>query len=183
MRHIVPDSRFGGTSNISINEAQIPIYTMTVNPPKSNSRTSIVRGGSLRDQSTGRKVSLARQIAVDLLRQIESGELAPGQRLPWREDLCKQYGVSSITVRAALTDLTAQGRLESRWRGGIFVKERTEPLLTNASNTIALVAELGENPFSAGILAGAAECAHQAGFQVILAPTIDDPELEAKHID
>jgi LacI family repressor for deo operon, udp, cdd, tsx, nupC, and nupG len=78
--------------------------------------------------------------------------------------------------------LTAQGRLQSRWRAGIFVKESAEHEIAVSNQTVALVAELATNPFSATILAGAAERAALYGYNVMLAVTNDDPEIEAKQI-
>jgi GntR family transcriptional regulator len=67
-------------------------------------------------------------IAVrDRLRaQIESGELAPGERLGAERELALRLDVSRSTVRAALADLERSGAIRrARGRGGgIFVAER-----------------------------------------------------------
>jgi len=135
-----------------------------------------------RQEPGGRRLSLAAQVAGDLERQMDDGTLEPGDRLPLCNDLCRQYGVSLITVRGALASLTAQGRIESRWRGGIYVKANSDVKQMESTKTISLVAELASNPFSAGILAGAVEAASSAGYQVILSATKDDPEVEAAQI-
>jgi DNA-binding LacI/PurR family transcriptional regulator/DNA-binding transcriptional regulator YhcF (GntR family) len=64
---------------------------------------------------------------VDNLRlQIDEGAVGPGEKLPSINALCLQYGVSTITVRAAIRELTTAGYLESRPRSGIFVRARKE---------------------------------------------------------
>jgi GntR family transcriptional regulator len=61
------------------------------------------------------------QIADDLLDQIESGELAPGDRLPPERALSESSGVSRMTLRAALHTLEQKGLLERRQGAGTFV--------------------------------------------------------------
>lgn len=50
-----------------------------------------------------------RQIHADLLRQIESGKLPPGGRLPSIVSLAQQYEVALTTARKALDALKEQG--------------------------------------------------------------------------
>ena len=50
-----------------------------------------------------------RQVLADLRRQIESGELPPGARVPSIVDLAAHYGVALTTVRKALDVLKDEG--------------------------------------------------------------------------
>ncbi len=61
-----------------------------------------------------------------LLKEISSGELAPGQRLGAEREIAERLGVSRSTVRAALAELARSGAIRrARGRaGGIFVAER-----------------------------------------------------------
>ncbi len=61
-----------------------------------------------------------------LLKEISSGELAPGQRLGAEREIAQRLGVSRSTVRAAVADLVRSGAVRrARGRaGGIFVAER-----------------------------------------------------------
>lgn len=59
-----------------------------------------------------------------LRRMIEEGRLKPGQALPSEADLCKEHGVSRITVRRALDDLAASGIVKRRRGVGTFVSEK-----------------------------------------------------------
>lgn len=62
------------------------------------------------------------KIAHDLREHIASGEFPQGTALPLMRDIAAHYGVSDITVRKAYALLTREGLLESRGRGGVFVK-------------------------------------------------------------
>lgn len=76
---------------------------------------------------------LYRQIADDLQRQIEAGDLAPGQRLPTEPELRARYGASRNTVRDAVRWLTTRGLVRTRPGQGTFVVERAEPFITTLS--------------------------------------------------
>jgi GntR family transcriptional regulator len=60
--------------------------------------------------------SLYFQLHRHLVDRIRAGEFGPGTPLPTEMELCRQYGVSRITVRRAL-DALADERLISRRRG------------------------------------------------------------------
>jgi DNA-binding GntR family transcriptional regulator len=64
-----------------------------------------------------------RQIHADLVRQIESGELAPGSRVPSIVTLAQTYEVALTTVRKALDALKADGLVVTSPMG-TFVAER-----------------------------------------------------------
>ena len=75
-------------------------------------------------------ISLHGQVMQDLLGRIADGHAKPGEALPTEEELCRQYGVSRITVRRAIADLAARG-LVSRKRGvGSFVTAQPDGLRT-----------------------------------------------------
>ncbi|OPZ31162.1 MAG: Catabolite control protein A [Lentisphaerae bacterium ADurb.BinA184] len=60
-----------------------------------------------------------------LRRDIVSGRLAPGQRLPRRDELSRRYGVRSDTVQAAVRSLVDEGFVVvGARRHGSFVAER-----------------------------------------------------------
>ncbi len=70
--------------------------------------------------SSGRE-TLSDKVAAKILRQIVSGELAPGARLPAERRLSEDMGVSRVSVRAGLQKLKAQGLLQSVQGGGTSV--------------------------------------------------------------
>jgi GntR family transcriptional regulator len=63
------------------------------------------------------------QIAESLLDRIESGDLAPGDRLPPERELSERLGVNRMTVRRALRNLEDQGLLSRRQGDGTYVAE------------------------------------------------------------
>lgn len=67
---------------------------------------------------------LYRQLANTLLRMIDAGELAAGQRLLSEPGLMAQYGVSRITVRQAIALLVRHGKVSAHRGKGTFVSGR-----------------------------------------------------------
>lgn len=72
------------------------------------------------------------QIADDLRAAIESGELAPGAKLPPGRKLAAEYGVAPMTVQHAIGLLRDEKRLET-WQGrGAFVSRTADDQATPA---------------------------------------------------
>ena len=78
-------------------------------------RSSIIRGRPAREKLS---------IIEFYRRQIVSGQLAPGSRLPSRAMLEVQHKISLPTVQRAMAQLEAAGWIESRGRHGTFVARR-----------------------------------------------------------
>ena len=64
---------------------------------------------------------LYQQVAERVRRQIETGKLTAGDRLPAEKDLAQQLGVSRPTVREALIALEIAGFVEIRTGSGTYV--------------------------------------------------------------
>ena len=62
------------------------------------------------------------QVYSALRRDIQSGRLASGDRLPSEADLVRLFGASRITVGRAVRDLQAAGLVERRAGSGTFVR-------------------------------------------------------------
>ncbi len=71
----------------------------------------------------GAGIPLYVQIAESLIDRIESGELAPGHRLPAERELSEALGVNRMTLRQALHNLEMQGLLVRRQGDGTYVTE------------------------------------------------------------
>jgi len=56
--------------------------------------------------------------------RIDSGEFAPGQRIPSEGELCDEYRVSRITVRQALGALARRGLVKREQGRGTYVQPR-----------------------------------------------------------
>ena len=68
-------------------------------------------------------VPLYEQLYRHVAAAIRSGELAPGEKLPSKRQLCATLGVSMSTVETAYSMLTAEGYLLSRPRSGYTVAQ------------------------------------------------------------
>ncbi|MEZ5645540.1 MAG: FadR/GntR family transcriptional regulator [Burkholderiaceae bacterium] len=64
---------------------------------------------------------LTDKLAALLMQRIESGDLAPNERLPTEQRLSEQFGVSRTVVREAVSRLKSIGLLTSRQGAGVFV--------------------------------------------------------------
>jgi GntR family uxuAB operon transcriptional repressor len=82
---------------------------------------------------------LYRQIAGQIATLIDSGEFAPGSRLPAERELATLLGVSRTSVREAIISLEIAGRVEVRVGSGIFV--------TAGAAQPALAGDKGPGPF------------------------------------
>jgi DNA-binding GntR family transcriptional regulator len=80
----------------------------TVSPPRQ------IRQGGL----------LYKDVADELRRRIAEGTYAPGSRVPSLHELVAEFGVSTITVRRALRELTYEGLLQSQQGVGVFIRPR-----------------------------------------------------------
>jgi GntR family transcriptional repressor for pyruvate dehydrogenase complex len=74
-----------------------------------------------KSDEVARPRGLADQIVRALQARIESGELAPGARLPTEQALGQRFGVSRAVVREAIARLKADGYVETRQGAGAFV--------------------------------------------------------------
>ncbi len=68
-------------------------------------------------------VALYVQVRETLRDQIKTGVLKPGQKLPAEDELAAQFGVSRMTVRQGISDLTDEGVLYRRRGIGTFVTQ------------------------------------------------------------
>ncbi|WP_416903217.1 winged helix-turn-helix domain-containing protein [Micromonospora echinospora] len=63
------------------------------------------------------------ELAEHIRKQIASGELSPGEKLPSTAQLCQIHGVSSIVVRNAMLTLKAEGLVVGVPGVGVYVTE------------------------------------------------------------
>ncbi|MFJ3724681.1 GntR family transcriptional regulator [Streptomyces sp. NPDC090045] len=64
------------------------------------------------------------QVAEYLRRQIESGQLGPGDKLPSSRELQDKFGIASATVQNSLRALKAEGLIYSVSGRGSFVRRQ-----------------------------------------------------------
>src|SRR5262245_65842018 len=71
--------------------------------------------------SSGERRATAADIVASVQREIASGSLPAGSRLPPVRALEKQLGLSKNTAQAAYDELVARGLVEAREREGVVV--------------------------------------------------------------
>ncbi|MCF8104776.1 MAG: FadR family transcriptional regulator [Desulfohalobiaceae bacterium] len=69
------------------------------------------------------KISTPELVVRELLKNIQSGELRPGGKLPSERELSKAFGVGRSSVREAISAMTLVGYLEVTQGKGIFLRE------------------------------------------------------------
>jgi GntR family transcriptional repressor for pyruvate dehydrogenase complex len=74
-----------------------------------------------RSPSIGTVEALPHRVATVLSKDVESGHLFPGSRLPTEQQLADRFGVSRNVVREAIAQLRADGIIEARQGVGAFV--------------------------------------------------------------
>ncbi|EDM98779.1 UbiC transcription regulator-associated domain protein [Pseudoflavonifractor capillosus ATCC 29799] len=88
----------------------------------------------LRAVDKEKPIPLYYQIEESIRAQIESGELAPGEKLPTEQWYCSFFGVSRMTLRKALQDLINAGVIErSRGQGPTVAQPRLSQQLVRFS--------------------------------------------------
>ena len=94
------------------------------------------------------------QVYAALRREIQSGRLKRGDRLPSEADLGRTFGASRITVGRAVRDLQAAGLVERRAGSGTYVRSPQSP---RALSFGLLIPDLGETeifePICQGMMA------------------------------
>ena len=71
----------------------------------------------------GSSLPLYRQLYQQIRRDIQSGVLTSGEKLPSKRKLAQQLEISISTVEGAYTQLEAEGFIASRPRSGFYVQE------------------------------------------------------------
>ncbi|MDR7124540.1 FadR/GntR family transcriptional regulator [Pseudotabrizicola sp. 4114] len=67
---------------------------------------------------------LPARIAAQFARQIQEGDLKPGDKLPTENAMSKNFGVSRTVIREAIAQLRNEGMIETRQGVGAFVIDR-----------------------------------------------------------
>jgi len=74
-----------------------------------------------------RNIPLHHQVFLVLQDEIAERRYSPGEALPTEDELAKLFGVSRVTIRAALETLDSLGLIERRQGVGTFVRELSRP--------------------------------------------------------
>lgn len=120
--------------------------------------------------------SLHRKVARDIRRAIETGQLAPGSRLPNEIRLGEQYAVSRTTIRQALVMLT-EDRLIDRIPGrhGIFVSAASQQM--RYLHMVTMFGHKWIGPYDAAIMSQTEQHARRLGWRVCIHHAADLNEV------
>src|SRR5919198_6479794 len=91
------------------------------------------------------------QVYSALRRQIQSGRLGRGDRLPSEAELVRQFGASRITVGRAVRELQVAGLVERRAGSGTYVKATRSAAALSFG---LLIPDLGETEIFEPIIQG-----------------------------
>jgi DNA-binding LacI/PurR family transcriptional regulator len=123
------------------------------------------------------------QIVEDIKSKISTGRHKVGDQLGSQHELSREYGVSLITVKKALTTLVHEGIIYSRVGKGTYVarKNRTSP--SARGRTIGLVLRDLQSPFFSLIVQGVEAKAYEYGLNVMLSNSSGRAEKEDAQIE
>jgi GntR family transcriptional repressor for pyruvate dehydrogenase complex len=117
------------------------------------------------------RVSVAEQVAHNLLDLIRSGSVKPGQQLPTERDLAAMLQVSRPSVREAVRGLQILGVIKTRQGGGLFVTSLTAAeILSPLQMLITLTDENFEALHESRVMV-------EGAMGRLLAAKIDDPTI------
>ncbi len=118
------------------------------------------------------------QIGQMILKQLGSGKIKPGEKIPSESQLCEICSVSKITVRQAVSSLVDDGLLKKVPGKGTFVL----PERKNSTKNIAVVLYHIDVPFYSKIVKGIEEESSAKGYNLILCNTLGDEDKEEGHV-
>lgn len=108
------------------------------------------------------------QIANDIKEKISSGEFKIGEQLKSHKELAREYDVSLITIKSALSNLIDDGFLFSRVGKGTFVAEQKETDNVSTHDSVGLVLQDLKNPFFSLIAHMVEETAYSKKYNLLL---------------
>lgn len=124
------------------------------------------------------------QIVNDIKSKISSGKLKIGEQLKTHKELAKEYDVSLITVKSALSILIDEGYLFSRVGKGTFVAQKEETPKISQHDSVGLVLQDLKNPFFSLIAHMVEETAYSKSYNLLLSNSsskIEKEEGQIKH--
>ncbi|MFE3992373.1 GntR family transcriptional regulator [Streptomyces goshikiensis] len=127
----------------------------------------------------GKAVPRYLQIAEDIIHQVRTGSLKPGDQVPSEADLIERYGVSGGTVRKAMLEVRASGLVDTRHGKGSYVKARP-PVRHRSSDRFRRSLRQGGK---AAYLAESEQSGATAKVSVILIGPTEAPQGIAERLD
>lgn len=122
------------------------------------------------------------KIYNDLYDKILSGKYKPHDQLPVEYELCKQYGVSRITVQSALKMLADKEIIIRIIGKGTFVADAADKVKTNKNHLLGVVLCNISSSFGTEILKSIERNASVNGYSIIFKNSNFSKDLEIKAI-
>jgi len=123
-----------------------------------------------------------KQISEDIVDRIRSGKLKIGDKLETQHELAREYDVSLITIKKALSDLITNGILYARIGKGTYIARRPSKIDYSKHLTIAYVLKDLDNPFYQGIVSSVERNLSKNGCNLMLYSSDNRRELEEQKI-
>ncbi|MEX2605163.1 MAG: GntR family transcriptional regulator [Gracilimonas sp.] len=123
------------------------------------------------------------QIVQDIKTKISSGEFKIGQQLKSHKELAKEYDVSLITIKSALSTLIDEGYLFSRVGKGTFVAKKEESNNITQHDSVGLVLQDLKNPFFSLIAHMVEETAYSKNYNLLLSNSSSQIKKEEGQIN
>lgn len=121
-------------------------------------------------------------ILMEMLKSaIQSGKIAPGERLPSENQLAAEYGLSRHTVRKALNMLAGEGYIVTEQGRGTFCSERL--LHMKKSHNIAVIITYITDYIFPRLIQGMDSVLSANGYSIILKSTGNSRRLEAQALE
>lgn len=121
---------------------------------------------------------LYEQIADHIRSDIASGKIKPDEQLKSQQLLAKEYGVSLITIKRALSDLANEDLLYSKGRKGTYVQKLGSKKRSLGSNSIGMVLRDMKSPFFSLIMQNIEAFASQEGYSLLISNSTRQPDKE-----
>lgn len=127
---------------------------------------------------------LYEQIEKIIKNKISSGELKPGDQIGSHHELSKEFNVSLITIKKALSNLVKDKVLFTRVGKGTYVAEKKGISVDLSKHkTIGLVLQELTHPFFTKIVHGLEERAYELGFNILISNSSGKIEKEERQIE
>lgn len=127
-------------------------------------------------------VPLYLQIAEDISTKIVAGNLKVDDQLGSQQDLSREYRVSLMTVKKALSHLAHQGWVYGRVGKGSYVARQSLVRPTVVNSSIAIVLENLRSPFFSMVVQAVEDAAYRCGYNVLLSNSSGQTEKEERQI-
>lgn len=79
------------------------------------------------------------EVVSKIEKEVLSGKLNPGERLPSEEKLCEQFGVSRTVIREAIQQLRGRGMLRTLKGSGSYIADPSLNSLSSALETYSVL--------------------------------------------